>query len=362
MVSRRLDHLLYSSGGTPTEPPEKLIVAPRVDVLRAGHIEPLLNTRPMVSGTPVRLGGIAIEKHLTPSLVVPRHEHTEHFLHLVLRGSAPVEVNTSGKQLRFHASPGLLFVLPRGTVDEVIWTGEVQRVAVSINSRVLVKALEETAHLHDIELTEHWELLDHHISTLLSEIVTDLEEQSPAGTMYGESLGNALSVYLVKRYAVWPVAPAAYKGGLPRYRVKRVFEYIAENLDRDLSLSELALVAGMSPHYFAELFRQSTGRTPHQYVLRQRLERAKQQLSERKHSIIEVAQNTGFQNPSHFARIFRQIEGTSPSRFRAEVGVLKHKPPDLSLSPNCAKTSFRSSAITGNQKAKLVERIQVFQK
>ena len=75
----------------------------------------------------------------------------------------------------------------------------------------------------------------------------------------------------------------------------------------------------MSPHYFAELFRQSTGYAPHQYVIRQRIERAAQCLRDAGRSVIEAGLDAGFQNPSHFARVFRQLVGVSPSRFRAEM-------------------------------------------
>src|SRR5262249_20601416 len=87
-------------------------------------------------------------------------------------------------------------------------------------------------------------------------------------------------------------------------------------LEADLSLSELATVAGMSPHYFAELFRRSTGQAPHRYVLIQRIERARQGLADAKCSILEVGLDAGFQNSSHFARVFRKFVGISPSQFR----------------------------------------------
>jgi AraC family transcriptional regulator len=142
---------------------------------------------------------------------------------------------------------------------------------VALHPRLLTNALEETAHETDIELTEHWDLIDRHITAVLLEMAADLDEGSPAGQMYGESLANALAVYLLKRYAVLRRTPAVYKGGLPKYRLKRVLDYIADNLAENLSLSKLAGVAGMSPHYFSELFKQSTGHTPHSYVLRQRI-------------------------------------------------------------------------------------------
>jgi AraC family transcriptional regulator len=118
-------------------------------------------------------------------------------------------------------------------------------------------------------------------------------------------------------------APVAYRGGLPGYRLKRVLDYIGENLASDVSLSGLAAVVGMSPHYFAELFKKSTGRAPHQYILMQRIERAKQELYEQGRSVIDVGLSVGFQNPSRFARVFRKFVGVSPSRFQLEVQLTR---------------------------------------
>ena len=112
--------------------------------------------------------------------------------------------------------------------------------------------------------------------------------------------------------------PVAYRRGLPRYRLKRVVAYIDEHLAGDLALAQLAAVAGMSPHYFAELFRQSTGRAPHQFVLLRRIDRAKEYLRDPRRTVIAAGLDAGFQNPSHFARVFRKWVGISPSRFRLE--------------------------------------------
>jgi len=122
----------------------------------------------------------------------------------------------------------------------------------------------------------------------------------------------------LKRDAVRPHKPAAYRGGLPRYRLKRVIDYIDENLSDDLALAQLAAVSGMSPHYFAELFRQSTGKPPHQYVLLRRIDLAKERLRDARRTVTEVGLDAGFQNPSHFARVFRKWVGISPSGFRSE--------------------------------------------
>lgn len=294
-------------------------ILPGVEVIRGGRVEPFLATPPRLSSTAVRWGGIALDDYAVPAVLIPRHEHPKDFLHLVLRGSAKYEVSTRGRILRFAGGPGTLFILPRGTVDEVRWQGPTRRIAAAIHSRLLANSLGENADERDIELTEHWDLTDRHISALLVEMAADLEDGCPTGQIYGESLANALAIYLLNRYGVRHQAFTTYKGGLPRHRLKRVLDYIADNLAENLTLAQLAAVADMSPHYFSQLFKQSTGRAPHNYVLLQRIERAKQQLRDPQRSVIEAGLEAGFQNPSHFARTFRKLVGGSPSRFRADI-------------------------------------------
>ncbi len=319
MASKHRANVSQSSESAQARPSTtSRIVLPGVDVVREGQAEPFLDSRPTRSSVPVKWGGIALENYTVPAVFIPRHEHPEHFLHLVLSGAVKYEVTTKGRNLRFTSRPGTIFLLPRGTVDEVNWAGPTQRMAVAIHPSLLTNALEETAHESDIELTEHWDLTDGHISALLLEMTADLDDGSPAGTIYGESLANALAVYLLKRYAVRRLMPVVHKGGLPGYRLKRVLDYIAGSLEENISLSQLAAIAGMSPHYFSDLFKQSTGRAPHNYVLLQRIERAKQRLRDPKRSIIDAGLDAGFQNSSHFARMFRKLEGTTPSRFRAD--------------------------------------------
>jgi AraC family transcriptional regulator len=287
--------------------------------MREGRVEPFLHTLPTLSSAGVHWSGLAVEHYSVPACVIPRHEHIENFLHVVLHGSVNYEVITRGKTFQFAATPGTTFILPRGTVDELTWRGPTHRVAVAIHPSLLISALDEASHENDIELAEHWNLTDRHIMAVLLAMTADLGDGSPAGRLYGESLATALAVYLLNRYTVRRYAPVTYKGGLPKYRLKRVLDHIGDNVAADLSLSQLAAIAGMSPHYFVEMFRQSTGRAPHQYVLLQRIERAKQSLCDPGRSVIEAGLDAGFQNPSHFARVFRKLVGTSPSRFQAEL-------------------------------------------
>ena len=302
-----------------------------VSVRREGRVEPFLHTHPKLSSAAAHWTGVVLENHIVPACVIHRHEHLENFLHVVLRGSVRYEVRTRGKTLEFAATSGTIFVLPRGTVDEIRWSGPTHRIAAALHPRLLANALDETAHLSEIELTEHWNLTDPNLMAVLLAMSSDLEAGSPAGKMYGEALANALAVYLLKRYAVKAYVPAVYGGGMPRYRLSRVIDYIQENLSGDLALAQLAAVAGMSPHYFAELFRQSTGRAPHQYVLLQRINLAKERLRDPQRSVIDAGLDAGFQNSSHFSRVFRKWVGVSPSAFRSDV--LRSRAPSAAEPP-----------------------------
>ena len=94
---------------------------------------------------------------------------------MVLRGSVKYEVRTHGRVAQFSATPGTTFILPPGTEDEVNWKGPTERIAVAIHPRLLVDALDETAHESDVELTEHWHLTDPNIMAVLFAMRTCLD-------------------------------------------------------------------------------------------------------------------------------------------------------------------------------------------
>lgn len=104
--------------------------------------------------------------------------------------------------------------------------------------------------------------------------------------------------------------------GLPKWRLRRAKAYIEENLEETISLAAIANAAGLSPTYFAAQFKVSVGLRPHDYVMRRRIERAKEQLLDPNASIIEVALGVGFQTQAHFTTSFKKIVGETPCRWR----------------------------------------------
>ena len=106
-------------------------------------------------------------------------------------------------------------------------------------------------------------------------------------------------------------------GELPAYRLRRVAQYIHDNLQRELRLADLSAVVHMSPYHFARLFKRSTGVPPHQFLLRHRIAEARGLLAAQKVPIAEIARSVGFRTPSHFTTTFRRVTGMTPSAYRS---------------------------------------------
>ncbi|MGL6338207.1 MAG: helix-turn-helix domain-containing protein [Waterburya sp.] len=146
-----------------------------------------------------------------------------------------------------------------------------------------------------------------------------LFKHSDRSRLYAETLVNTLILHLLEHYTtIRPNLRECVAGKLPQYKLQQVIDYIDAYLDRDLSLQELSNLVQMSPHYFSTLFKQSTGTTPHQYVIRCRIQRAKCLMAQAKLSLAEIATQVGFVDQSHLHRHFKRLMGVTPKIFSQE--------------------------------------------
>jgi AraC family transcriptional regulator len=109
-----------------------------------------------------------------------------------------------------------------------------------------------------------------------------------------------------------------YRGGLGAGRVRRIKELVDAKMEDDLSLDEMAQSVGLSTAHFARMFRKSTGESPHQFVLRQRIERAKAMLRAPDARVLDVAVACGFKTQQHFAQVFRDVCSVRPTEYRQD--------------------------------------------
>jgi AraC family transcriptional regulator len=146
----------------------------------------------------------------------------------------------------------------------------------------------------------------------------ELEQESPAGKLYGQAAAQLLAVHLLRQYSSVgsKVKDPSYK--LTDRQVRRVMDFIQAHLDQDLSLDILACQIGFSPYHFARLFRQTLGESPHQCVLRHRLTQAQHLLEAEKMPLAQVAMACGFHNQSHFTKTFKRYLGVTPRAYRQQ--------------------------------------------
>lgn len=217
-----------------------------------------------------------------------------------------------------QARPGDLTLLPAGIPSRWYWSNTTSVVHVYLEPQLLSRIAEEAgwASGNRVEIRSVCTFRDPFIAHLVLGLKSGLEAGAMRDRLYGDCLGTALAAHLLRHYCVFsPKMLAGERGGLPRHRLKQVLEHIKENLGRPLRLGELAGVARVSRSHFALAFRQSTGLSPHQYVLQSRVEAAKALLRRRDGAISAVSAELGFSDQSHFTRVFRSIVGTTPRRY-----------------------------------------------
>jgi AraC family transcriptional regulator len=167
-----------------------------------------------------------------------------------------------------------------------------------------------------VEFTNPCCVRDPSIQHILLALQAEVQAGCPAGRLYGEGLATALAVHLLRHYTVIRLRIAEYRGGLPPARLRRVLDYIAAHLGADTSLNTLAKLAQLSPHHFATVFKASTGMPPHQYILRQRIAKAKEKLAGNRMSLAEITYALGFPSQAHFTTMFGKLVGTTPGTYR----------------------------------------------
>ena len=240
-------------------------------------------------------------------------------LGLCVGGAADLEVCAGTTRHRTRIVPGRFVLLARGEQQpSIAWTGMRETLYVRLGQHQLRHLMPQAAASTSFDVEPQFAVADPQVRQLVQCMAEEARLGSPTGSAYAEALSLALARRLLGRYGRKAVPEPADHDAMTPSRMRRIREFVLANLGRDLSLLELARVAGLSPHYFVHLFKRAFGITPHRYVLEQRVEAARVLLKDDALSISEVALVLGFADQSHFTTTFRRIVGTTPSRFRRE--------------------------------------------
>ena len=237
----------------------------------------------------------------------------EHVFVMMLRHGA-IEVGTRHSAMRrvtFQA--GEMGFFPRQT-ERWIGNGDQQRLLFRISDAALNAASNGMS--GSVELGQRCRIVDARLAALIAAVNAERIAGFPSGRLFLDSAEQALAVVLVEVYAGRSFSVRPARGGLGPSRLRTVNELVHAKLDDQLTLNEMAQLVELSPAHFLRMFRKSTGETPHQFVLRKRIERAKEMLRAPEARVLDVAVACGFKTQQHFARVFRGICGASPTEYR----------------------------------------------
>jgi AraC family transcriptional regulator len=179
----------------------------------------------------------------------------------------------------------------------------------------------------DPELKPGFGVGDPAVIALLQALLAETFAGGTAGRLFADGMATALAAQMLRLHGR---AEPSHRGGLPAHKLRMLMEFVQERLDHQISVDELAGLAGLSPFHFSRAFRQSTGNTPHRFVMDRRLDRARELLGRSGTSVAAVAAACGFADQAHLARLFRQRFGIAPSQ--AREGIPQQDRPHVAVS------------------------------
>ena len=247
---------------------------------------------------------------------LPEHFNREHLITLSLNEKCQGEIRLASGFRARDKNKGTVCVIPSGHPFAVDFEGESEHLAIFLDPSLVLRVAAESQCSSNVEVIESSTASDPVISTVGFALMAELESEQENGKLYAESLANILALHLLRHYTASRTQPRSSIGGLSGHKLNLVLEFMDANYARELSLAELADEAGMSTFHFAREFKKSTGTTPHQFLLKLRIERAKELLSKSEMPLVDVGFQAGFSHQSHFSRLFRKLTGTTPQSYR----------------------------------------------
>ncbi|WP_344101716.1 AraC family transcriptional regulator [Nocardiopsis rhodophaea] len=274
-----------------------------------------------LSGSGAELGHAVVERDVEraagkTATAPPPVGPASHVLVVHAGTSTHLHWSADGRACRERFHRGQSLINPAGWAARPRWEEDVELMLVALDPTWLERLAEEGGAHRAFELVPRFHLSDPLLAMMVERLVTEYERPEPVDALYVQALVQAVAAHVVRMSSERSATPPRV-GGLSPRRMAHVEDYINAHLRDRLRLEDLADAAGLSSSHFTRAFRASTGQSPHQYVLRLRLDRARRALQATGDSIAHIAEATGFADQSHLTRTMRRHLGITPSALRA---------------------------------------------
>ena len=254
----------------------------------------------------------------TPTMVP---QHVEIFL--VVAGNKSGLVRRTGAGFDQEATPqtGAIWLSPAGVSKKIKITSPIPQTMHLYLPPALFNRLKEDFNLPDApahSIRHAAGVNDDVVDQIGRSILSELTFETATSRMYAETASLMLAARLLHKYcdsgACTSATPPSHP--LDESRLRRVLDYISANIERDISLADLAQTACLSPFHFARKFNLATGISPHRYLSRVRLEKAMLELTAGKLPIAQIAFNAHFSSQASFTRAFHRATGMTPKEYQ----------------------------------------------
>ena len=264
--------------------------------------------------------GIHLELYQQPKFSIAEHQHTLHAIALGIHtsvGDAAGYRWLDGKRHREVRPVGGIAIIPAGMAHRCSWDSEAQFMVLALEPDLLKQMGQDWVNPDRLQLLPRFmDAGDDFVYRLFFALKGEVDSNGLGSPLMVDSLKTALAVHLLRHYCATQPRLSSISGGLSVANWNQVKAYIDAHLHQNLKLVELAAIAQISPTYFARLFKQSEGITPHQYILKQRIDRAQSLLRHSELSLADIAVRVGFCDQSHLTRCFKRLVGVTPTQFR----------------------------------------------
>ncbi|MEM9012478.1 MAG: AraC family transcriptional regulator [Pseudomonadota bacterium] len=258
--------------------------------------------------------------HDQPAGEFPDPPMPEFLIILITKGDARIEVTYGGCQFRSQLSPGSIFLTPPETISNYVVDGPQKFISLAVNKDAMARFRDQVAFElpRDFGKLHEQKFHDPVVEMLVVQMLEQATMDHPTGDLFLDQATDTILTRLLYKSGTFQLDQEA-PGPLTDHDVANVTSMIEERLEENLNISDLARVTSLSDWHFARAFKQATGLSPHQFVLRRRIARAKDLLERTADPLAEVAVASGFSSQSHMTDVFRQKAGTTPGKYRAEI-------------------------------------------
>jgi AraC family transcriptional regulator len=265
--------------------------------------------------------GVKMEHFRVESFRTPEASTNLFLAALCLSTDAHAVLGPSGNTVAVE--PEDMAVLSPGTLPALESSGRIDFLVLEIAPTYFMWAADELDTGDHFNLSQCRQFRDDQLRHIVLAMHHELLAGFPSGRLFGEYMGLSFATTLLTRRFANTQRASGYRGGLSPSKLRLVKTFVNQNLASNLSLTDIASLVQMGPCHFARAFKESTGLSPHQYVLRRRIDRAVEMLKNERSSLAGIAYDLGFSSQGHFTTVFRKFTGTQPTNYREQLLSLK---------------------------------------